>query len=103
MNVISRPAIREAQSRYPDAADWLETWRKVALHTQWENLDEVRVTYASADQVGSCLVFNVRGNKYRLIVRVRYANGEQDRGGTLFVKHFLTHAEYSKGRWLGDC
>lgn len=101
MNVISRHAIRRAQQRYPDAAEWLEAWRQTALHAEWENLHHVRATYSAADQVGGCLVFNVCGNKYRLIVGVRYASG--DRGGTLFVKHFLTHAEYDKNRWMGDC
>ena len=101
MNVISRPAIREAQRRHPDAADWLENWWQVAKTTQWESVGHVRATYASADQIGRCLVFNVHGNRYRLIVGVRYARG--DRGGTLFIKHLLTHAEYNKGRWMGDC
>ena len=44
-----------------------------------------------ADQVGSCLAFNVRGNNFRLICRVAYANRQVK--GTLFVEHFLTHAE----------
>ncbi len=57
--------------------------------------EEMLKTYASADQVGSCLVFNIRGNG--LICRVAYAN--QCVKGTLFVKHFLTHAEYDKDAW----
>ena len=40
------------------------------------------------------------GNKYRLIVGVKYADDAQQ--GTLWVKHFLTHAEYSKNRWKGE-
>ena len=103
MNVISRRSIIEAQERHPDAAEWLEAWRLVALHTQWENLRDVRATYPTVDQVGGCLVFNVCGNRYRFVVGVRYADVELDRGGTLFVKHFLTHAEYDKDRWKGDC
>jgi len=101
MNVISRPAIREAQRRYREASGWLEAWRKAAAHAQWMSLGEVRATYPATDQVGRCLVFNVCGNKYRFIVAVRYATA--DRGGTLFVKHFLTHAEYDQNRWKKDC
>ena len=97
MNVISRPAIREAQQRHPDAADWLDNWWQVAKLAQWRNLHDVRVPYPAADQVGRYLVFNVRGNKHRLIVGVRYATDKHS--GTLFVKHFLTHAEYAKGFW----
>ena len=46
-------------------------------------------------------MFNVCGTKFRFIVKVSYAN--QWTGGTLFVKHFLTHAEYDKDRWKKDC
>ena len=101
MNVISRPAIRVAQQLYPDAVDWLDNWWQVAKLAQWRSLLEVRATYPAADQVGRCLVFNVRGNKYRFIVGVTYAT--EERGGTLFVKAFLTHSEYTKGHWKGDC
>ena len=101
MNVISRPAIREAQQQYPDATDWLENWWQVAKLAQWQSLHDVHATYPAADQVGRCLVFNVRGNKDRLIVGVTYAT--EERGGTLFVKGFLTHAEYTKGHWKGYC
>lgn len=101
MNVIARPAIREAQRRHPDAADWLDGWWRVAKSAQWRSLADVRVTYPATDQVGRCLVFNVCGNKYRFIVGVRYATDE--RGGTLFVQRFLSHADYSKGQWKGEC
>ncbi len=101
MNVISRPAIRKAQKRRPDAAEWLEDWWLIAKTAQWQSLHEVRIPYPATDQVGQCLVFNVRGNRYRFIVGVRYAT--ESRGGTLFIKHFLTHAEYNTGWWKGDC
>ena len=66
-----------------------------------ESAEHVRVPYPATDQVGRCLVFNVRGKTYRFIVGVRYAT--DDHGGTLFVKHFLTHAEYNKEAWKREC
>jgi len=101
MHVISRQALRLAQRRHADAAAWLDAWWNTAKRTRWESLAQVRADYASADQVGSCLVFNACGNRYRLICGVTYAN--QWTQGTLFVKHFLTHAEYDRGRWKADC
>jgi mRNA interferase HigB len=101
MNVISRPAIDEAIRRHPDAELWLNAWWKVAKREQWENLQHVRETYPKTDQVGSCLIFDVKGNAFRLIVGVRYSS--LTRGGTLFVKHFLTHAEYDRDDWKKDC
>jgi mRNA-degrading endonuclease HigB of HigAB toxin-antitoxin module len=52
-------------------------------------------------QVDCCLVFNIRGNHYRLICRVSYANPWTS--GTFYLKHFLTHAEYDEDRWKKDC
>lgn len=101
MHIISRPAIRAAAKRHPDAAAWLDNWWKVAGGELWESLSDVRAVYPATDQVGCCLVFDVRGNKYRLICRVIWANEWQR--GTLFVKNFLTHAEYDKNFWKDDC
>ena len=101
MHVIARPAITKAQHDYPDAQKWLDAWWTVATKARWEKLEDVRVDYPSVDQVGRCLVFNVCGTKYRFIVKVSYAN--QWTNGTLFAKHFLTHAEYDKDRWKKDC
>jgi mRNA interferase HigB len=101
MHVISRRAIDAAIQQHSDAAEWLNAWWKRACKARWESLHDVRIDYASADQVDCCLVFNVRGNKYRFICRVTYA--DQWTRGTLLVKHFLTHAEYDKNKWIRDC
>jgi mRNA interferase HigB len=101
MHVISRPAILAASRRHPDAAAWLSQWWTVASRRQWRNLRDVRDQYPATDQVGGCLIFNVRGNTYRLICRITYANQWQH--GTLLVKHFLTHADYDKDEWKKDC
>lgn len=101
MHVISRKRLKEAAQRHRDASNWLDGWWNVASKAHWENLHDVRRVYASADQVGCCLVFNACGNRYRLICRVSYAN--RWTRGTLLVKHFLTDAEYDKGGWQKDC
>ena len=101
MHVIARPAIRAAARRHADAATWLENWWAVACRARWENLHDVRHNYASTDQVDCCLVFNCRGNRYRLIARVTFA--DQYQRGTLLVKHFMTHAEYDRNAWRRDC
>jgi len=101
MNIIATRTIRDCQEAYPDAATALDAWLEVAGKAHWEKFNEVLETYSSADQVGSCPVFNIRGNNYRLICGVAYANRWVK--GTLFVKHFLTHAEYDKNTWKRDC
>ena len=101
MHVIARPAINHAMRRHPDSAHWLNRWWHVAARARWENLAAIRATYPATDQVGCCLIFDVRGNRYRLICRVTYSNPWQR--GTLLVKHFLTHAEYDRGQWREGC
>lgn len=101
MNIIASRTIRDYQNKYADAATALDAWLEVASKSHWESFNDVLRTYASADQIGGCLVFNIRGNNYRLICGVVYAN--QWVKGTLFVKHFVTHAEYDKDKWKRDC
>lgn len=101
MNVISRPAVNSAIRSHPAAKNWLDAWWTIASREQWSRLGDVRAVYPRTDQVGSCLIFDVLGNRYRLLTGVRYAGPA--RGGTLFVKHFLTHAEYDKDFWKDDC
>lgn len=52
-----------------------------------------RVNRDAADTIGKLAIFNVKGNSYRLTVRVEFA------GQRIYVKEFLTHAEYDKGVW----
>ncbi|MEX2113609.1 MAG: type II toxin-antitoxin system HigB family toxin [Pirellulales bacterium] len=101
MHVIARPAIDEAKQRFPMASHWLDGWWLEASKSHWTRLADVRRAYPGTDEVGQCLVFNVCGNDYRLICRMSYAN--EWTKGTLLVKHFLTHADYSKNRWCKDC
>lgn len=103
MHIIAKPRISAAIQMYPKAKTWLNAWWARASKADWTNLNGVRKDYPSVDQVDRCLVFNVCGNTYRLIVKVAYADIDKKRRGTLFVKHFLTHAGYDKGSWKKDC
>jgi mRNA interferase HigB len=63
----------------------------------WRAWGDVRASFASASIVGDCIVFNIGGNKYRLISRVRYAAQK------VFVLKVLTHGEYDEDKWKGEC
>lgn len=101
MHVIARATLDAFGKNCADANEWLQNWWQVASRAKWKNLSDVRRNYGTADQFGGCLIFNCKGNEYRLIVRISYAN--KHTRGTLFVKHFLTHAEYNKDRWKECC
>jgi mRNA interferase HigB len=94
MHVISRKAIREFCAAHPQsvgAEDALNDWFRVVSHAEWRNFGDVRETYASADKVGDLVVFNVGGNKYRILAEVIYDDGQ-----LVLVRGIFTHPEYDK-------
>jgi mRNA interferase HigB len=93
MHVISRKKLKEAVVRHHDLAVPLDAWFRIAKKAEWKNLADVRKTFSSADAVGKWTVFNVKGNRYRLITEINYAFGR------IYIRHVLTHAEYDRGVW----
>ncbi|NJL63265.1 MAG: type II toxin-antitoxin system HigB family toxin [Methylacidiphilales bacterium] len=96
MHVISRKKLREFWQQHADTHDALNNWYKVATKSQWSNLAEVQEIYPTAEAVSNLTVFNIKGNRYRLIVDIVYIEA------TIFVKYVLTHAEYDKDKWKND-
>ena len=78
---------------HPDAKASLESWYGVMRKADWETPAELKQVYPTADLVGRRTVFNIAGNKYRLIARVNYQTQR------IFVLYILTHAEYDRGAW----
>lgn len=98
MRVISLKPLKEFWAKHPDAEEPLRAWYNTALGAAWKNLQDARATYSHADGVktkdGDTLtVFNIGGNKYRLIARIRYDYQ------LVNVRYILTHAEYDDGKW----
>lgn len=93
MHVISYRALREFGEAHPAAKTPLRAWYKTAQKAEWQNLAEVRQTYPAADPVGGLTVFNIGGNKYRLIVGINYDTQ------VIYIKHVLTHEEYDEENW----
>ena len=96
--MISLKPLREFWDRHPDAEDPLRQWYKTATAAAWKSLKDVRQTYSHADGVGpkrgeTLTVFNIGGNKYRLIARIRYDYR------LVNVRQVLTHDEYDEGKW----
>ena len=92
MHIISRKKLREAATRYRDLEAPLDVWFRIAKKASWQNLADVRKTFASTDLVNRWIVFNVKGNRYRrLVTEINY------RSQRVYVRHALTHAEYDRG------
>jgi mRNA interferase HigB len=93
MRVIKRGALVDFWEVHPDAKASLEAWYAVVRREIWATPVEMKRVYPSADLVGRRTIFNIAGNKYRLVARVNY------RTQRIFVLHILTHADYDKGTW----
>lgn len=96
MHVISPKRIKQFIAAHPGAdLAALDRWYRQAKQAEWHTFAEVRADFPSADVVGRFVVFNVGGNKYRLITEINY------RSETLFLRAILTHAEYDQDTWKG--
>jgi mRNA interferase HigB len=85
------------QKKYTQAARDLDTWERSARRANWTSLADVRKVYPKADGVTigkrTYTVFNIAGNRFRLIVQIVYGSR------TIFFKRILTHAEYDRDDW----
>jgi mRNA interferase HigB len=93
MHVISRKKLKEAASRHADLEAALDAWFRIAKRSFWHDLADVRRTFATADAVERWTVFNIKGNKYRIITEINY------RFRRIYIRHILTHADYAREKW----
>jgi mRNA interferase HigB len=63
----------------------------------WHSWADVKAEFGSASLVGNCVVFNIGGNKYRLVTRILSPSQK------VFILKCMTHAEYDEDKWKGDC
>lgn len=96
MHIISRSRLREFYAAHANAKVPLLVWFKIAQNADWQDFDCLRQTYPSSDLVGNFTVFNIGGNKFRLITFIDYKNQK------IFIRHVLTHAEYDTDQWKND-
>jgi mRNA interferase HigB len=97
VHVISRKKHREFWEVHPDAKDSLDAWYRTTKRAKWRSLAETRETFPHADPYGSCTIFNIGGNKYRLITKIYYEDQ------TVLLRFVLTHPEYDREKWKNDC
>jgi mRNA interferase HigB len=93
VRVVSERKLREFAERFPTAKSPLRSWATAVKSSSWKNTADLKRTFRTADFVADKTIFDLGGNKFRLIAFVHY------RRQIVFVKHVLTHAEYDKGDW----
>jgi len=93
MHVITRKRLNEFAAKYPDTKNALARWYRIVKTAKFNSFAELRREFPSADQVGNLTVFNIGGNKVRLIAAIHYNRQK------LYIRAVLTHTEYDRGTW----
>ena len=91
MRVIARSTLEIFWKQYPDSEQALRSWYQEALQANWNLPPDIKAQYRNASILkGSRVVFNIAGNKYRLLVEVVYSIG------VIYVKFVGTHKQYDQ-------
>ncbi|ADE13018.1 type II toxin-antitoxin system HigB family toxin [Sideroxydans lithotrophicus] len=93
MHIITHRRIVTAQQEHPQCASALEQWYRLCKKAEWRNFSELRKLFPSTDKVGDVFVFDIGGNKLRLIAAIHFNTGR------VFVRAVLPHKEYDQGGW----
>jgi len=96
VHVITRKRLNDFAAKHPHSAEALERWHRIVKRTDFTDFANLRATFPSADQVGGKTVFNIGGNKYRLIAAIHYNRRK------IYIRQVLTHAEYNRNSWKND-
>ena len=92
MRVISNKALTDFAALHPASEDALQAWRRIVEASTFRGFAELRRTFNSVDRVGDFYVFDIGGNKYRLITAIHFNRQ------VIFIRHVFTHAQYDKWR-----
>jgi mRNA interferase HigB len=93
MHIITRKRLNEFAKLYPDTKNALSQWYQLIKDNEFSSFVELRQIFPSADQVGKLTVFNIGGNKVRLIAAIHYNRQK------IYIRAVLTHSEYDEGKW----
>jgi mRNA interferase HigB len=98
VNVIKLRTLRSFWTEHKDAKKPLQVWFKTLRKNRYNNLNELKKDFPSADYVskGEFTIFDIGGNKYRIVTFIRYSSQ------TVFIKKVFTHAEYDKWNKKGE-
>ena len=89
--IFAKSTLREFWEKFPDSEQYLKTWYDTAMSSNWKSPTDVKRTYANASILKeSRIVFNIKGNSYRLVVRFNFEKQ------WIFIRFIGSHKEYDK-------
>ncbi len=96
MHIITQRRIWEAKKKYPEASQALDGWYRIIKKNQFNNFSELKKSFISVDKVKNFYVFDIGGNKLRLIANLHFQRQK------IYIRYILTHKEYDKNTWKRD-
>jgi mRNA interferase HigB len=93
VHVITRKRLRAFAVEHKEAAEPLGVWFKLMSINEFRSFSELRRIFGSVDKVGRFTVFDIGGNKFRLVAAIHYNRQK------VYIRHVLTHAEYDEDKW----
>ena len=94
MRILNLPLLEQYKQNHADVRGQLDAWRDEVVRDTWQTSHDIKQRYKSADFLSdNRVIFNIKGNSYRLAVQVRYRNG------LVVIEWIGTHAEYSKKKF----
>lgn len=95
MHIITRKRLNEFAEKHPTAASGLGHWYRMLKGNNPSNFAELRRIFPHADQVDGLTIFNIGGNKARLVTAIHYNRRR------VYIRAVLTHSEYDTDKWKG--
>jgi mRNA interferase HigB len=89
MKIIATPPLRQFSIKHPDGHTAINAWESTVKQAKWQTPADIKMQYSNASFIANNrVIFNIGGNKYRLIVAIAY------RIGVVYIKFIGTHADY---------
>lgn len=93
MHIITQKRIWDAKKKHPESANALDGWYRIIKKNRFNNFSELKKVFNSIDKVKDLYVFDLGGNKLRLIANIHFNRQK------IYIRHILTHRDYDKGTW----
>lgn len=89
--IFSKSTLRAFWEKHTDSEQYLKTWYDTAMNTEWKSPSDIKQMYANASILkDSRIVFNIKGNSYRLVAKINYEKR------WIFIRFIGTHTDYDK-------
>jgi mRNA interferase HigB len=93
MHIISRKMIYDFGEKYPETMNSPKRWYNLIKEQKFNNLVEIKNVFSDVDYIEGLYIFNIGGNKARLIATINFKNSK------IYIKTILSHSEYDKDKW----